>query len=629
VIELLIALALLSASCATGHFMLRSTGSQFACSSERLMFSVAVGLGSLMVAVLFLGLSHLLSAGVLFLALAVWAGLGVKEFAPAFASIRQRFRAPGLHANSPHLWLLVIAGAGLALGLIRALAPSSGATDPLAYQLALPKIYVLKHFLSFERTITGALYPSNMGLLYAVGIALRNNIVAQVLHWSMGLLCCLAILGFAHRYFDWRVGIWGFVVFSFVPVVVIFGPQGYVDVGLCFFQFMAFWAVCRWVGRPSLQALILAGVLAGLAAGTKHPGAVTFVIGAGAVFVVSTRVNGWTKGVIDTVVYLSAALLLVAPWYVRSYLAAGNPIWPLANDLFGGLPFNQAPKVISNSSATPGQQGFEALVISVDWLTRKWPAMSPWNWTFNPSGWQKAIGVYFVALVPGILLYARSKRHFLLIGSCAAYYLLLIRFLHTNPRYGLVLFAFLAVVCGVVAERLRTSGMRLTRVVFMCVFLVGAGLNITWAYVMTESVFPVALGGESREGYLTKNVSNYRMFQYANSHLPESSVILLQGIVKGYYCDRQYLWGDHPYTGVIDYDDYDSPEQLLKRFDELDITHVARMIRIPKFRLAFYPQYFMDEFHEAFRSRYMKPVYWDESYVLFEVNYPEQQAATN
>jgi hypothetical protein len=106
-------------------------------------------------------------------------------------------RLAGLHLSfrSFYFWLVCLTAAGMGLGLIRALAPPHGATDPLAYQLALPKIFLHKHYLSFEPTITGALYPTNMGLLYLVGLALRSGSLAQILHWAMGGLTCLALVG--------------------------------------------------------------------------------------------------------------------------------------------------------------------------------------------------------------------------------------------------------------------------------------------------------------------------------------------------------------------------------------------------------------------------------------------------
>jgi hypothetical protein len=113
------------------------------------------------------------------------------------------------------------------------------------------------------------------------------------------------------------------------------------------------------------------------------------------------------------------------------------------------------------------------------------------------------------------------------------------------------------------------------------------------------------------------------VFRQVNATLPETAKILLQGDVKGYYCEREYLW-DHPYQMVINYREYDTPEKLISRMKELGITHVVRMIYIPPIRTqgVGYPQYFADPFQEAFRKEYLRLTYKDEAFVLFELVYP-------
>ena len=99
-------------------------------------------------------------------------------------------------------------------------------------------------------------------------------------------------------------------------------------------------------------------------------------------------------------------------------------------------------------------------------------------------------------------------------------------------------------------------------------------------------------------------------------------MVLLQGIVKGFYCDRPYLW-DHPHQMVINYGEYDTPQKLIKRMRQLRISHIVRMINIPPIRTGIgYPQYFADPMHETFRKEYLTLLYRDESYALFEVAYP-------
>ena len=127
-------------------------------------------------------------------------------------------------------------------------------------------------------------------------------------------------------------------------------------------------------------------------------------------------------------------------------------------------------------------------------------------------------------------------------------------------------------------------------------------LNATWAYALSVDVSDVALWKETREAFLQRKEGNIRAFRFVDRSLPPSAKVLLQGIVKGYYCNREYIW-DHRKTGVINYDDYDTTEALLGRLGELGISHVVRMREVPTSRLGFYPQYFADPFQETFRKQ--------------------------
>jgi hypothetical protein len=245
--------------------------------------------------------------------------------------------------------------------------------------------------------------------------------------------------------------------------------------------------------------------------------------------------------------------------------------------------------------------------------------MNPWYWTFEPAGWQKAIGIYFVALLPGVLLFIRRRVVWQLTLFCLGYYVILVRLLHMNPRYGLVLFAVASLLCGFVAHRLASTSWPPVRVLFLGGFLLTALLNLAWSYSLARPYVPVALGIEGRDVFLTRTEANYRLFRYVNDNTPEDARLLLQGIVKGYYCERDYLW-DHPHQSVLGYEGK-SVDELYRRLRQLGVSHIARMIQIPPGRVSLgYPQYFTDEFHERFRARHLRLVYQDESFVLFELN---------
>lgn len=624
VLQLFLSGLLLVAAGGTGQFLLAKFDCSFTNKIEELSFSLVLGWGVLIFLVLLLGCAHLLypwtvNGVVIFLVLLSGRGLLALGF-----KIKQHLGEFTPDIRSLHFWLLILVSIGIGFNLLRALAPPHGATDPLAYQLALPKLFLQKHSLSFERTINGALYPTNMGLLFLVGMSLKDGILSQVIHWLTGVLCALAVWGFGTRYFNYRGGMWGGVVFVFVPIVSYFSPLGYIDVGLCYFQFMAFWALFNWGEKNDLRSLILAGILTGLAMGVKHQGLTTAFLGGGYI-VFASLWNGekrWSRACKNALIFGAVALLIVSPWYIRSYLWTGNPIWPLANSLFKGLAISHPPTVLGDQGALIFSQSFLAKIIpSLAWFRGYWDSMSLWSWSFTTGEWQKAIGGYFIALLPGILLYVRNRKHWFFVGFCLVYYLVLVRFLHMNPRYGLVLFAFLSVLCGYVVERVGQSKYRIIPFFLNGALLATFVLNIAFHYYLAKPIIQVATGGESQISFLRRTESNFRAYQFINQNLPQTATIFFQGIVKGYYCERPYLWGDHAYNGIVDYREFDTPEQLLDKFRELNVSHVFRMNRLPPMRVGLYPDYFADAFHEAFRKQFLKPIYWDETYVLFEVMY--------
>ncbi len=614
------ALALLGGATGVGHLVLHVIGAPRSDRGETAVFSLALGLGTLMMLTLGLGLAGGLYRPVICILTGVWCVTGWWMLWMRGVADAGILRTLHVNIRSPYVWLVGGATLPLLLHLVRALAPPHGATDPLAYQLALPRLYLLHHGLSFEPTITGALYTANMGLLYVVSLALRNGILAQLMHLSLAVAVCAGVFAFARRYLSWQAGVFAAAIFSSMPVIIVFAPQGYIDIGLCFFQFTALWAVANWAREPGRRTLLLAAILTGLAMGVKPQGLATVLVG---VLVLAIRRLGVDRDVRvagrDIATFVGVAFLLILPWYARAYFYAGNPVWPLANDIFHGLPFGYEPVVASGGSGGSAADGWWHVILPpMSWFHTYARSMNPWYWTFEPSGWQKAIGVYFIALLPGLALVVRHPVVWRLSLFCLGYYVILVRALHMNPRYGLVLFAVASLLCGYVAHRLASSSWRPVRVLFLAGIMVTVVCNLAWSYTLARPYLSVALGSEAREVFLTRTEPNYRLFRFINEETPEEAKVLLQGIVKGFYCERDYLW-DHPHQNVVRYEGM-STEQLYAQLRGLGVTHIARMIRIPQTRLSLgYPQYFTDDFHERFRARFLRLVYRDESFVLFEL----------
>ena len=618
-VEILYILLLAASSAGTGLAILRRIGPICTSRAEELTFSIGIGLGGLALATLLLGLLNLLYTPV-FYALII-AGLlsGRNELVGLAGRIQGRVVESIPDWKSFYFWVVFLISIVLFLNLLRALMPVHGAVDPLAYHLALPSIYLAKHQLSFEQTLTGTLYPDNIGMLYTMALALRGATLAQSVHWFLGFATILAIYCFCRDYFSVQVGLFAAVIYTLTPVVLFFSPLAYVDVGVGFFQFMALWALFKWMREGGRRTLVLVATFTGLAMGSKHT---ALFLGVAFALVIFARLLNQRESprniMLALLLYGGMAVLLAGPWYVRAWLHTGNPVWPIANEIFSGVPYGSSFSItkakISEASGLSWARLSELIYLS---------GVSLWEWTWNEQmGWQRAIGIHYAALCPLAFLYWRLARIRWLIVCSAVYYLFVVLYIDGNPRYNLAFLALLSVLAGWGATRLAHHQNRPIRGVFRVVFVVTLICGIAQCYALAYTAVNYTLSNQNSDQFLQEYEGNYKALSFVNQQLPMDAKVLLQGIVKGYYCQREYLW-DHPYQRVLQYSEFKHSGEMLSRMKALGITHIVRMIQVPASRVRMgYPQYFTDALQEDFRKKHLKLLYRDSGYVVFEVVYP-------
>ena len=169
-VEFLYIFILLIFSAGIGRVALGRFGICFLSRAEELVFSIGFGLGIISLVLFVLGQFKLYYSIVFYGLVLVCGLLGHKELVSFAGRLQGVIRQLRFDKKSYFFWLAFLTFIGLSFNAIRSLLPAYGAVDPLAYHLALPSIYLQKHYLSFERTLTGALYPDNIGLLYLLCI---------------------------------------------------------------------------------------------------------------------------------------------------------------------------------------------------------------------------------------------------------------------------------------------------------------------------------------------------------------------------------------------------------------------------------------------------------------------------
>ena len=616
-VEILYIVIIALSSAGAGLKLLRLVGPTIHSRAEELVFSIGLGLGCLALSTMILGLLRLLYEPIFYVLLAVGLLLGRKELVGIAGRLQGRSFDLFREWDRYILLVAIITGMALAFSLLRALMPPYGAVDPLAYHLALPNIYLGKHYLSFERTLTGALYADNIGMLYTAAISLRGAELAQVVHWFMGAMIGVAVWCFCREYFSSQVGIMAAAIFSFTPVFMFYSSLAYVDVGVALFQFLSLWVLFKWIREGGDRTLVLMGIFTGLAMGSKHTAlflgvALSFVIFLALLF----QREKFVRIGRSLFLFGGVALFLALPWYLRAWIYSENPVWPVANDFFGGLPYGSTFSFYKPTDIEASGWDWERIshLFSV-------MATSLWEWAWNEQlGWQKATGIYYLALIPMTILHWKRPRVRWLIICSVAYYVMIVLYVDGNPRYNLAFFALLSILAGWAIIRFSNHRLKLLRVVFRVIFLISLICSLAQSYTLAYPSVQFALSRQSSEHFLRESEGNYKAFSFINNQLPQDAKVLLQGIVKGFYCQRDYMW-DHPYQRLLQYEKYSTAEGMLNRMHALGITHIVRMIHIPPGRTKFFPQYFMNPQHEEFRKKFLKLLYRDNKYVVFEITY--------
>jgi hypothetical protein len=642
-LELLVLALLLLVATGLGLRLLRLLRAHHILSlGERLLFSLALGLGALSLLMFAMGLMGLIDmpAGLLVLAaLAGGAYAPLREIWPHFGpSARAALRALRYPPNL-FLALIILLAAGTAL--IKALAPVA-TQDDLMYHLALPQRYIETHSLAFYPDSTYSGFPQAMEMLYTWGLLLGSDRLSVLLAFSSGMLGPASAALFAKRYRTlnhdgaWRtLPLLCAALFLSMPLTGFVLRAANTDLAQASFDFLALYAFVLFITRQSVPhvnrdkeqshtLLLLAGIFAGLSFSTKYYGfAIAAFIGVALAVTWFARRKQPALPSLQAVLaaYLVPLAALSAPWLLRNAFATGNSVWPLAGDLFGGLYLSSTASPQSPEALLGSAPGFSPLNLWTS-LEYMWQVMTRGPLTIDNQIHNVSLGFL---LLPGLLALPFDRwsvpvRWFVAAGLW--YWLLWAFFFsRTSARY-LSTFYLLCALLGAyalvsLATRFHQPILRL---------LLGAligGLLLLQAVQSATSLgyyLPAAfaLDRSAEEQYLAAHTDDYPLISYIEENTPPEAVIYVwDGQPRGYRLPRTYVYARLVplYTGFGS-----PPDRWRDRLRELGITHVLTHARD---RLAPGQPPGEDPFQEAanqFSERYFGPPLLEAGdYTLYEL----------
>jgi hypothetical protein len=583
---------------------------------ERIALSGGLGLGIL--ALLFLATAWV---GIMTraAALAICAGLTLVVSIPMARRIAGFFKHPPrltIGRGAFPLILACFAAGSLLLSLGVALAPPA-AWDALVYHLRIPQQVIAVHSLSYTGDSLFREMPQSAEMLYTAAMALTGRAeTASVLGWAAACLALLGLTGLARR-----MGL----RHTLLPAALLLSGDtlarsmgwGYADWVAALFGVAALSAL-SWKAAGA-KWILLSGVFAGFAAGTKYTSGI--ILGVLILAVLSRR--DWKRSIKEAALLVGGFFLAFSPWILRGLMVWGNPLPPL---LDAGLPaelklafFNRQP--LESAWGMAAMMPFLQSIIGASGTAPFATTIGPLLFAFLPGALVRRDGEEPTGRFLLKLSWLSALVFWAACGVGGFFSELLVQ-----PRLYLPLFPGIALLSAYGFEglwQIRLPFFRLgaaAAVLSALLFAVQlAGFGQSWI----ASGIPAYLSGSlTRTEYRERNLGWYaRAMDFAQA-LPDGARVLMLWEPRGFYCgqicsedatlDRWYLAMRSGMTA----------EEILARWREEGWTHILLYTAGADFERAARSEYSEADWESLDRMRGLLPEVeqFGDGYTLYSLS---------
>lgn len=577
--------------------------------TERLVMSAAVGLGLVAYLVLAVGLVGLLQPGPVLAVLAIVVIASWRGFTRLVSDMRPPRVVPMASDNSVgeapadvlvgesrwlrRLCLLVLTVIGVIAVANCFLPPGSHEWDAIAYHLAAPKVYLQHHRIIFLPTDHHSNFPFLVEMLFTLGLMLNGFALANLFHFALGALTVAAIVAIGRRHFALNAGWIAALAFASTPIVIWEAGAAYIEHGMALYVLLSIGAAleCRRTADP--RWLGLSGILMGFALGTKALALVPAFALPALLLVDRYRFKQlrW---------YLLGAIVVGCPFYVKTWVLTGDPVYPFGYKIFHGRYWSE--DLASTYAGSQKAFGLQRSVVTAedDWRNLQPVAephrpqdrlrnamMAPFAlvsvprifYDYTDPGPFNHLGFLFLAL-PMLLLVAAgrsqiSKASALTGGVVLLWYLVWSQTMQ-YVRYLVPMLPLLLLIGGEgvvhAARKWKLIG-ALAAVVFaqqIWVSLHFFGVDAPrraatisepdrrdqYADSLITSygrLFQIMKAPEARDNYLKRAVNHYAATEWLNKNASKDAGVILFEEPRGFYLDRPYLWGNYFHSLFIPY----------------------------------------------------------------------------
>jgi hypothetical protein len=462
-----------------------------------------IGIGAIAFALLTLaaGWAHLLYPAAY---LVIFAGTGVIGGVTAARRIRG-VRPPRVE----HWWercLLGLLVVYVALNLFAVCAPISS-PDALLYHAADPALFERAHRI-FEIPWNSSSYePFSVEMLVLDGFLLWNSVQGAFAPLLLALVALAGVMGFTYRLAGRLAALIAGAAFFAQPFMVWEATSVFIESGLALAVVLSAWNLYRFIRFSERSALVVAGVMAGGAAGMKYLGlVVVLTVAAVAVGLAWRRLSYG-----HALAFALPAMVVALPWYVKNTLLTGNPFYP---HLFGGLNTSAAEELRSAMrSFGSGHSPLDLLLLPGRLLADA-----------EPFDGGEFLSPLFLAFAPLALLLSQRGKAVVVVWAGVILYVIAWFVTTQQARFLVPLMPVLAVLAAFGILALTSQG-RLGRLLAVAGTTAALAVGLIVSTVYAAQFAPVIIGAESTGEFLRKKVSNYEGIEWLNRNLDSQDVV--------------------------------------------------------------------------------------------------------
>ena len=450
--------------------------------------------------------------------------------------------------------------------------------DALCYHLQVPKVFLMKGSVGFSPDLHETVYPLVTEMLYAVALEFRGPVACRGIQWVLGLVFAANVTALARPTLGRRAWWAGAIALS-VPAVSNGMSAPLNDVALAAFGTAAIFAWVRLHERPSRNAAILAGLLAGLAIGVKYPALVLCGLLAPAIALramkgrLPSQQDSRPHWLALAGLYALTALATGGWWYLRAYVNTGNPVYPFFRDLFGGAGLAE---VLAPTKRPLAVTPFNLL-----------SALVPLSLEPDRFGsFSHQLGPAFLLFLPAIFLYRAPRRVLALVGLAYAFLIICLT-QRQSMRFILIAVGPMSIGVAYVAS-IWCQGRTVPGRLLLAVLLAVVGLEAGLAVARSRHVLAVLLGHDSAAAFLSRREPTFIVGRWAAHHLPTDARLIGQDH-RGFYIPRDYTMelAHRRRTGLGRQGE--SACEIVARLCESGFTHVMFCPPVPETAVEFDP----------------------------------------